>query len=708
MSEMDDGRPKLNAAWRPSTPYNARHLTRPAGATQPPGQTGATMGDVSMPNKGVIRTYSPYLCAVQLVVIGAMLIYYGVYVRPDYMRALSSSLMGARPALDAPANGLGASQLSSSSSLPPAQTRARVYTDLNSSRQAKFVVDPIPGCDMRTHDKPFGVACQSHDVDQTAPTNRNCERMSSIPQPKPLETVIVKTTKSGLRFDTSRDVQMKRIECPPDGLKPIRVVEDPCYFKTRLRVNLADKRQEIIGFGGALTDSAINNILSLSVNGTKSLLEDYFGQDGLRYSFVRVTIGGSDFSARFYTNNDLPNDQKDISLEHFRLMEEDSLYKIPLIRHIQSEFGDSNVASARNIKLFASMWSPPTWMKTNGHFNKGQIKGSISPRINYTSQDEQYFEALINLKLKFLLSYADAGVHFWGMTVMNEPVFAVEEFINFNTMIFPKDDYAAYIAKYFGPRLKLNERLRHMKVMIHDDNRRFLMDFSDSVLSNQHARRYIDGVGVHGYIDEDYALMDKIHELHSRNDPSFFILPTELCSGHLPFMLKSLIGNWDRGAHYALDIIRSLQHRAAGWVDWNMALDTEGGPGWLDGRLDSPVVVDSARDAYYKSPMFYSLGHFSRYVPAKSVCVGSQLINGQYDYHLESVTFLLPDQRRLATVVLNNNPYPVSVYLQIVDDDSANSGRLRQSSGSGPPTILREFTCDAESVTTILYSKMID
>ena len=160
----------------------------------------------------------------------------------------------------------------------------------------------------------------------------------------------------------------------------------------------------------------------------------------------------------------------------------------------------------------------------------------------------------------------------------------------------------------------------------------------------------------------------------------------------MPFMEKAIIGNWHRGVHYALDIMHSLQHSAAGWVDWNMVLDTTGGPGWLGGKLDSPVIVDKTEDSFYKSPMFFVLGHFSRYIPPKSLKLTSQIINDIYDYQFETVTFLLPNKEELATVILNHNPYPVELNIRLVNNQEQQADFIFQ------------IVAQADSITTIIYS----
>ena len=57
-----------------------------------------------------------------------------------------------------------------------------------------------------------------------------------------------------------------------------------------------------------------------------------------------------------------------------------------------------------------------------------------------------------------------------------------------------------------------------------------------------------------------------------------------------------------------------MQNWVTGWTDWNIALNTSGGPNWVNNNVDSPIIVDAANDVFYKQPMFYAMGHF-RYLP---------------------------------------------------------------------------------------------
>lgn len=95
-----------------------------------------------------------------------------------------------------------------------------------------------------------------------------------------------------------------------------------------LNINRNVKYQEIIGFGGAFTDSTGRNIKLLPEEAQKKLIESYFSDDGIEYSMSRVPLGGSDFSPSFYTLDEFPDD---IELKHFALHEEDLIHKVSSI-----------------------------------------------------------------------------------------------------------------------------------------------------------------------------------------------------------------------------------------------------------------------------------------------------------------------------------------------------------------------------------------
>ncbi|KAM4644245.1 lysosomal acid glucosylceramidase-like [Amazona ochrocephala] len=106
-----------------------------------------------------------------------------------------------------------------------------------------------------------------------------------------------------------------------------------------------------------------------------------------------------------------------------------------------------------------------------------------------------------------------------------------------------------------------------------------------------------------------------------------------------------------------------LNHFVSGWTDWNLALDTKGGPNWVKNYVDSPVIVDSSKDIFYKQPMFYHMGHFSKFIPEGSQRVGLQQSRRCLFCQLEHVAVLRPDGA-LVLVVLNRSGREVPFGIQ--------------------------------------------
>lgn len=117
------------------------------------------------------------------------------------------------------------------------------------------------------------------------------------------------------------------------------------------------KYQEILGFGGALTEASAYNFSLLPQNKKTSFLEDYFGNDGIAYSFCRACIGSCDFSLSPYSYL-YEDDINTFSIE------QDKKYVIPFIQECMKANPD--------LILLASPWSPPAFMKSNKKLTNGR------------------------------------------------------------------------------------------------------------------------------------------------------------------------------------------------------------------------------------------------------------------------------------------------------------------------------------------------
>ncbi|TRY85597.1 hypothetical protein DNTS_010171 [Danionella cerebrum] len=399
----------------------------------------------------------------------------------------------------------------------------------------------------------------------------------------------------------------------------------------RITLNPVQKYQRIKGFGGAMTDAAAMNILSLSPGAQDQLLRQYFSPYGIEYRIVRVPMASCDFSTRLYTYADSPGDY---SLQNFTLSEEDVRMKIPLLQRAQA-------LSAQSLYLFGSAWSAPAWLKTNGALTgKGSLKGKPGGKEHKTWA--QYY-------IRFLEEYGKYNLSFWALTTGNEPTAGQMTNYSFQALGFTPETQRDWVALDLGPALH-SSVFSETRLIILDDNRPLLPYWAKVVLSDISAARFIHGIGVHWYFDQfappDITLTSTHHLF-----PEYFLLATEACSGWSPMDPGVRLGSWDRAEDYAHDIIQDLNNYVTGWVDWNLALNREGGPNWVRNFVDSPIIVDPSKDVFYKQPTFYAMAHFSKFLWEESQRVGLSI---SQNTRLEISAFVRPDAS-VVLIILNRS-----------------------------------------------------
>lgn len=122
------------------------------------------------------------------------------------------------------------------------------------------------------------------------------------------------------------------------------------------------------------------------------------------------------------------------------------------------------------------------------------------------------------------------------------------------------------------------------------------------------------------------------------------------------------LGNWTRAENYATDIIEGLNRWSTGWVDWNLALDEQGGPNWVNNTIDALVIVNNTSPEYYKQPLYYVFGHFSRFLVPGSTHVSHEILNGLED-KIKMTSFISP-QNEIIFTLLNKRETAVKVSIQ--------------------------------------------
>ncbi len=411
-----------------------------------------------------------------------------------------------------------------------------------------------------------------------------------------------------------------------------------------IEIEMSDT-QPIIGFGGCFTDSSAIIYKNLDSVSKKMLLESYFSPSGLNYSLGRVPMTSTDFSCRnnkgkpslsecskehsVYNSSDhgIANEYNfsDLLFSSFQLQEEDLNYKIPMIRDA--------LAINPQLKLISSPWSAPDWMKTNQSMVHGHLLS-------------KYYQSWADYFINFFREYKKYGIIFWGLTVQNEPIKRGQ---SWQTMFSNRHEQAYFIKNFLGPSLAIfeSEYGSVIKIIIHDDQIDTIATWS-TMIEDPEVAKYVSGAGLHWYknIFSSSSHLDKAYKILNKDKPRF-ILATEACEGYLPLSRGPKLNRLHCGEAYAHDIITDLNHHVSGWIDWNLVLDMKGGPNWTENYVDAPVVTD--QKILYFQPMYYYLGHFSKFIKTGAMLLKSK---SKGPFPLEQVSFRMISENGDAGIVI--------------------------------------------------------
>ncbi|KAH7715833.1 O-Glycosyl hydrolase family 30 protein [Aphelenchoides avenae] len=295
----------------------------------------------------------------------------------------------------------------------------------------------------------------------------------------------------------------------------------------------------------------------------------------------------------------------------------------------------------------------------------GQLKGDFNG---------EYYQTYAKYYVKFFEEYFKQGINFWAVTIQNEPSSGLIPNYGWQTMFMSYWLQREFANQLLGPALRASPPSQSLKIIAHDDQRIDVVFAALAIFLDPFSTGdYVDGLGVHWYTGrEAYAGIGAASRVDSRK----FIIATEACNGYNAGEHTPLLGDWDRGEAYGHDIIQTLLNNVTGWTDWNMCLDETGGPTWVGNFVDSPIIVNNTADEFYKQPMFYYMGHFSKFVRPDSLRLKLAIDAGLLHLHtllqtFEGVVFFRPDNRY--AVVLHNRDASSAKTVSI--EDASHPGR---------------------------------
>lgn len=416
--------------------------------------------------------------------------------------------------------------------------------------------------------------------------------------------------------------------------------------------------QEIDGFGFALTGGTAELMMKMSPEARKDLITDLFSSDGdhIGTSYIRITIGASDLNSFVYSYDDLKEGETDFNLEKFSLGQ-DIKDVIPILREI--------LKVSPRLKILASPWSPPVWMKTNGKVKAGSLK-------------PECFEVYSRYFVRYIRDMQKEGITIDAVTVQNEPLNAN----NTPSMRMSAAEQAEFIKKYLGPSFE-NAGLK-TKIVLFDHNLD-RPDFPLSILNDPEASKYSAGSGFHHY-GGDMSAMTVVHNAYPDKDLYF----TEQMVVEQPGSRTIEIA-----AQVKRLVIGTTRNWSRNMILWNIASDPKNDPHTNDGgcsMCQGAVTIDG--NIVQKNIAYYVVAHASKFVEPGSVRIGSTATGDM------SISLTTDEERREVVRVAatrNNDVLPNVAFrtpggkiVLIVANDSFNRSGFRIQYRSKTATVRLE------------------
>ena len=373
-----------------------------------------------------------------------------------------------------------------------------------------------------------------------------------------------------------------------------------------IEVSDAERFQPIEGFGFALTGGSAFLLGGMAPAARAAVLRELFGvgEGSIGLSCLRLSIGASDLGRVSFSYCDVP----DPTLAGFDLAAGDPEI-VPVLREI--------LRINPEIKIIASPWSAPPWMKSNGSFVAGHLKPDC-------------YDAYARYFVKYIEAMRAHGIHVSAVTPQNEPHNPKNE----PSMVMSAGEQAAFIKGHLGPALR--EKAPGTEILCWDHNCDE-PEYPLSVLEDPAARAFIGGVAWHLYMGTAEA-MSQVRARYPEKKVYFteqWISAEDGFEGALRWHVKNIV-------------IGALRNWSRTVVEWNLASDPKcelHTPGGAVGALGGITVGETvSRNAGY-----WLMAHVAKFIRP-----GSVRVHSSEPAQLPNVACVTPDGR-VVVVVLNDS-----------------------------------------------------
>lgn len=408
----------------------------------------------------------------------------------------------------------------------------------------------------------------------------------------------------------------------------------------------SEKHQIVEGFGGCFNELGYVALNRLPEEERQDVLHSLFHPDrDHNFSICRLPIGASDYATEWYSLNEMDGDY---AMKHFSI-ERDRKYLIPYIKEA--------LKLNPQLKLFASPWSPPTWMKFPKAYNYGTLRW-----------EKEILEAYALYFVKFVQAYREEGITIHQIHVQNEVVADQK----FPSCVWTGEQLREFIRDYLGPAFELYGL--DTEIWLGTINAPEPWDewlkkkntgfdaYAHTVLSDPEAYKYVKGVGYQWA--GKYAIQRTVQSY-----PELRYMQTE-----------NECGDGENTWFYAKYVFTLFQHyftnNVNAYIYWNMVLEPKGRSTW-GWEQNSMITADPVAKKAIHNPEYYVMKHFSHFVVP-----GSRRIGLKGPWTGDALAFETPTGDKIVVVA---NPF-------------REKRTLCMSDGSA----VHEFVLEPESFNTIV------
>jgi glucosylceramidase len=357
---------------------------------------------------------------------------------------------------------------------------------------------------------------------------------------------------------------------------------------------LVDKPlQTIEGFGACFNELGWTSLNSLNNIDRESVFKELFAPGvGANLTICRMPVAANDFSLDWYSYDET---EGDFEMKNFSIAN-DLQTLVPFIKNAKYYNPD--------LKIWASPWSPPSWLKWNKHYACSSTRPDMDIKFqnelartnqgregtNMFIQKEEYFRAYALYFSKFIKAYREQGIDVSAIMPQNE----------FNScQVFPSCTWtsaglAKFIGAFLGPAME-KEKVQIMFGTMERPN----VALVDTIINDPLARRYIKGIGF------QWAGKGAIAAAHKKY-PNLELYQSEQECGDGKNDWAYCCYAWTLMKHY-------LSNGANAYMYWNISLDKGGISRW-GWRQNSLISVDSQKKSFVYNFEYYLLKHASHFV----------------------------------------------------------------------------------------------